>query len=132
MRNKLSQSVEMGRVVQGQFASKPGSGPQGAFMIRHQHKKTGKLLKVMASDGRDWPDSIGEDVAAWEHVSVSTQTRCPTWEEMTFIRHCFWKPDELVVEYHMPVEEHINLHPYTLHLWRPVAFQMPVPPKACV
>ena len=38
----------------------------------------------------------------WEHVSVSLPDRCPTWEEMCFIKDLFWNSDECVVQYHPP------------------------------
>ena len=71
--------------------------------------------------------SIGD---GWEHVSVSTDGRCPTWDEMSFVHRLFFKPDEEAMQLHVPQDEHINCHPYTLHLWRPaVAGRIPRPPE---
>ena len=68
----------------------------------------------------------------WDHVSVSLQNRCPTWDEMCVIKDIFFEKDECCVEYH-PVEKHyVNLHPYCLHIWRPQNIDLPTPPVAFV
>jgi len=68
----------------------------------------------------------------WEHVSVSMDRRCPTWDEMDFVKRFFWKMDECVVQYHPPLSEYVNHHPYCLHLWRPTNDIIPMPPLCCV
>jgi hypothetical protein len=64
----------------------------------------------------------------WEHVSVSRSNRCPNWPEMEHVKRLFFKDDETVMQLHVPVSEHINMHPYTLHLWRPLKASIPRPP----
>lgn len=81
----------------------------------------GVLLLVIASNGHDW-----------EHVSVSESRRCPTWSEMEFIRECFWRDDETVMQLSVPRAEHVNNHPYCLHLWRPLTVDIPRPPRLMV
>ena len=70
----------------------------------------------------------------WEHVSVSmkSQKRCPTWEEMCRIKEIFFAPEECVVEYHPAKNDYVNRHEYCLHLWRPVGGGFPRPPKLFV
>lgn len=71
----------------------------------------------------------------WDHVSVSmcSQKRCPTWDEMCAIKDMFFDPEECVVEYHPPKSRYINNHPFCLHLWRPNGGQeIPMPPMAFV
>ena len=86
---------------------------EGAFMI-------GKLKVVAASaDG-------------WDHVSVSTETRCPTWDEMEKIKRMFFREDECAMQLHVPESEHICIHPHVLHLWRPHAAEIPLPPREMV
>lgn len=77
----------------------------------------GASLMIIASAG-----------AGWEHVSVSRKKRCPNWVEMSHIKALFFRDDETVVEYHVPKAEHINNHPYCLHLWRPKDVDLPRPP----
>jgi hypothetical protein len=79
------------------------------------------LLRVVASAG-----------GGWDHVSVSLANRTPTWAELEYVRKLLFKPDEVVVQYHVPAEDHVNIHPYCLHLWRPHGVQLPLPPKIFV
>lgn len=64
----------------------------------------------------------------WEHVSVSREDRCPIWEEMDGMKRSLWEPQDAVIQLHVPVDEHINVHPYCLHLWRPIDQAIPLPP----
>jgi hypothetical protein len=64
----------------------------------------------------------------WEHVSVSRTDRCPTWEEMDWVKRQFWDDADTVMQLHVPSVEHVNVHPYCLHLWRPVDGAIPRPP----
>lgn len=75
---------------------------------------------------------IASAVDGWDHVSVSTPTRCPTWEEMEFVKRRFFKPHETAMQLHVPLSEHINNHPYCLHLWRPHHADIPRPPSIMV
>lgn len=63
----------------------------------------------------------------WEHVSVSHPARCPTWEEMCVVKDRFFDPEDCVVQYHPPRSKYVSLHPYCLHLWRPLNETMPQP-----
>lgn len=93
------------RVKDGMMASDKSYGNNGLFSI-----KTLKLkyrITAIASDG-----------LFWEHVSVSMQTRCPTWEEMATVKGMFWDGDDLVIQFHPPKSEYVDNHRYCLHLWR--------------
>ena len=70
----------------------------------------------------------------WEHASVSIfgSDRCPTWDEMCFIKNLIWKMDETVLQYHPPENQYVNDHPYVLHLWRPTNRSIILPPKSFV
>jgi hypothetical protein len=68
----------------------------------------------------------------WEHVSVSRDRRCPNWPEMEFIKRAFFADDETVMQLHVPSKEHINCHPFCLHLWRPKDVDIPRPPGILV
>jgi hypothetical protein len=68
----------------------------------------------------------------FEHLSVSTPTRCPTWEEMQFMKEVFWKDDEVCYQLHPAKENYINNHPYCLHIWRKIDQDPPLPPLGMV
>jgi len=73
---------------------------------------------------------IASNDAGWDHVSVSVSLpRCPTWMEMDHIKRLFFRPDEVVMQLHPAEGDHISMHPYTLHLWRPHGMKIPLPPK---
>lgn len=74
-------------------------------------------LRIVASAGE-----------GWDHVSVSRRNRCPNWQEMEQIKRLFFKDEETAMQLHVPASDHINAHPYCLHLWRPHAVQIPRPP----
>jgi len=66
----------------------------------------------------------------WDHVSVSVADRCPSWEEMSHVFALFAKPSETWMQLHVPAREHINYHPFCLHLWRPHNSRgIPLPPS---
>jgi hypothetical protein len=101
----------------------------GAFRI--PYPKTGAVLHALAQDGRNARADLGDEWA-WDHVSVSTQRRTPNWAEMCFIKSLFWGEDETVMQLHVPASEHINMHNFTLHLWRPLLLEIPRPPQGTV
>jgi len=125
MRRNPTKHIEQGRITDGVLASTRSDGANGMFIVEGP---LGVRLNVMASDGAGWC-LPGEP---WEHVSVSTMRRCPTWEEMDFIKRLFWRDDEVVVQLHVPREVHVNQHQYCLHLWKPTNSVIPMPPVAAV
>lgn len=104
------------RITAGRMASDARWGNNGAFMIPAQPGQA--RLAVIASEGE-----------GWEHVSVSTSFRCPSWEEMCKVKAMFWDAEDCVVQYHPPASEYVNDHPYCLHLWRPTEGALPMPPS---
>lgn len=96
---KVSSRAALYRVRDGVFASDESYGCNGQFVI--------KKMLIQISDGM-----------GWEHVSVSRKSRCPSWDEMCYVRDLFWDPGDVVVQLHPPKKDYINNHPYCLHLWR--------------
>jgi hypothetical protein len=69
----------------------------------------------------------------WDHVSVSLEHRCPLWEEMKHVHKLLFRDDEVAMQLHLPETDHINIHPFVLHMWRPRhTHKIPLPPKAYV
>jgi len=119
MRQIVQPEVERARIRVGQMASSPIDGHNGAFVFAH----VDAWLTVIASDGQ-----------GWDHVSVTVQgerykepDRCPTWEEMCFVKSLFWRNDETVFQLHPEKRLAVNCHPYCLHLWRPQKQDIPMP-----
>ena len=70
--------------------------------------------------------------AGWDHVSVSRKNRVPNWAEMEHVKRLFFEDDETAVQFHVPPSDHVNMHPYVLHLWRPQDVEIPRPPAVLV
>lgn len=87
-----------------------GNHSNGAFYI------PARGLLIIASNGGDW-----------EHVSVSVKDRCPTWDEMEWVKRTFWQDTDTVMQLHVPVSEHKNHAKTCLHLWRPISQKIPRP-----
>jgi hypothetical protein len=107
------------RVQAHRIAGEAEWGLVGAFRI--PCPRTGAALQVIASDGE-----------GWDHVSVSLPHRCPTWDEMAFIKSLFFFDTESVVQFHPAEAFYVNCHPYCLHLWRPQAYEVELPPMVLV
>jgi hypothetical protein len=95
----------------------------GAFRLKSP--TDGAELLVLASTG-----------SGWDHCSVTRGGRqggrCPNWTEMEYVKRMFFEDNELAVQFHLPVDEHINLHPNCLHLWRSQEFEFGLPPREMV
>lgn len=102
MRNQPNTRIENFRIP-GTMGGPPHTNT-GFFVFPHR----GHELRVQASQG-----------CGWDHVSVSLANRCPTWEEMCFVKEKFFRDDEAVMQLHPARSEYVNIHPNCLHLWRP-------------
>jgi hypothetical protein len=111
------------RLRTGRLASDSVNGNNGAFHIPAPRGSTRVPLFAIASDGM-----------GWEHVSVSPVgfKRCPTWEEMSYVKSLFWDDGDCVIQFHPPKSEYVNNHAYCLHLWRPTEATIPMPDSILV
>lgn len=109
------------RVKRGVMSSDSSFGNNGQFIIPHPKIKDYFFITI-ASDGN-----------GWEHVSVSIYSkrikvdRCPTWEEMCFLKGLFWDKEDVVMQLHPAESEYVNNSKNCLHLWRPVGIEIPTP-----
>lgn len=110
----------------------PGPGGAGS--------SSSGLLRIPAEDVPPFPGIpdpcrlavVMSDGEGWDHVSVSTMDRCPTWWEMEWIKRALWDPRDTVMQLHVPVADHKNHHEYCLHMWRPQLVKIPRPPSNMV
>lgn len=117
MKSDLS-AVERFRMTGGPMGTQEGDR-FGAFTVPGP---LNERLSVIVGD---------EGYCGWDHVSVSTKRRTPTWEEMCFIKSLFFEPEETVVQFHPAESEYVNVHPFCLHLWRHVEGHK-LPPRMMV
>jgi hypothetical protein len=99
-------------LVEHPFAGRGDGKTFGTAVIPGPNREP---LKVIFSNGR-----------GWEHVSVSCCNRTPTWLEMCFVKELFWDEEDCVIQFHPPKSKYVKVHPYVLHLWRPVGQALPV------
>lgn len=113
--------VEKYRVSRGQQRSTFADENNGAFMINRGRTS----IFIKASDG-----------LGWEHVSVhcisENKERTPTWAEMCFIKDLFWDEEDIVVQFHPPKSQYINMHKFTLHMWRSTTTSITTPPTVLI
>jgi len=69
------------------------------------------LLQVMCSA------RVEADGKRWLHVSCARPKRLPTWNDLTVVRDTFIGKDRKAIQVLAPADEHVNIHPYVLHLW---------------
>lgn len=82
--------------------------------------------------GNEYFQIIASNQYGWEHVSVSNHNRCPTFEEMVFVKEMFFRPGEVVFQLHPKKENYINFCETCLHLWRPSGINIPTPDISAV
>lgn len=99
------------------YGGNPDPAGNGVFVLRVR----GGNLAILASSG-----------GGWDHVSVSRKDRCPTWDEMDYVKRLFFRDDETAMQLHVPPTQHKNCHPYCLHIWRPHEAAIPRPPAIMV
>lgn len=108
------------------FASTPGDR-WGAFFYPIGRDS----LTIMATAGPE-PGHAYD----WEHVSVharhNNEPRLSTWNEMCRVKNLFWDEEETVMQLHPAKANYVNDHPCVLHLWKPIAVQIPLPPSILV
>lgn len=84
-------------------------------------KDVDKVLHFMFSTG-----------CGFEHLSVSTPVRCPTWDEMCKMKDIFWRDDEVCMQLHPKKEDYVDNMKYCLHIWKPLNQEIPTPPSIMV
>jgi hypothetical protein len=120
MRKEPNLKAEKWRFSPPGYYDSPGGVNWGAFVVEFR----GVRLHVISS-GTD-------EENGWEHVSISTRHRTPTWAEMQHVKELFWRDDECVLQFHPTKSDRINDHPSCLHLWRSLTQETVMPPRALV
>lgn len=86
-------------------------GPDG-WRLDHQDTEQGlPVASVIVS-------TAPFDGVEWTHASMANAARrVPTYEQMCLLHRAVWGDDGESYEVHPPLSDHVNLHPYALHLW---------------
>ena len=113
MKKTLSVNLEKLREDHPMYVKATYGSIEGFFVIPHGNKN----LRVISGCGE-----------GWDHVSVSLPHRCPTWDEMCFIKNLFFEENETVVQIHPLKSKYINKHKFCLHLWKKWDSEIELPP----
>lgn len=94
--------------------------------------QSGALVTIVFSDGCKW-DHVSVSISSYitapvRNKDIFREYRCPTWDEMCEVKEMFFHPAECAIQYHPPLLQYRNAHPYCLHLWRPQKKNIPMPP----
>jgi hypothetical protein len=90
---------------------------------------TGGCFKVPSPFDRQPLAVMAATGEGWDHVSISRSNRTPSWGEMDHIKRLFFSDDEVAFQLHVTTKDHISVHPFCLHIWRPHDEKIPLPPK---
>lgn len=123
MKKFVPLTLQANRVRTGKMGSDESYGLAGAFRLIPPLPDA--VMLVAISSGVDHEHN-------WEHVSVTAEGRCPTWDEMCWVKDLFWDKHEMAVQYHPPESEYVRCHPYCLHMWAPIGMSIPMPPMLLV
>lgn len=120
MRKEPNLRIEQYRRVDPLGRRQETNANYGYFEIK---RPTGLLRAISSGVSND---------TGWEHVSVSLANRCPTWDEMCYVKHLFWRDDETVIQFHPKASKYKNEMLYCLHLWKKIGEDHELPPDMCV
>ncbi len=104
-------------------------GNNGAFEI--ESPEPGWRLMLICSDGGEW-EHVSIHAYRGQGVLSKGQQRTPNWREMVYVKDLCWDDEDVVMQLHPKKSDYVNMHPHTLHLWRPLAAEIPTPPSVFV
>jgi hypothetical protein len=62
-------------------------------------------------------ENIEQDGNKWLHVSVSRRSKIPTYDDLALVKRLFMGDDLHAYQCFVASVDHVNIHPYCLHLW---------------
>ena len=84
----------------------------GEVLWRYDYQDNERAGLIVASKSKQ---------SGWEEVSIDIDfptERCPLFDEMAMFKDIFWNETEVAMQVHPAQSVYVNVHPYTLHLWR--------------
>jgi hypothetical protein len=61
-----------------------------------------------------WEESDGQ---RWLHLSASRKSKVPSYEDLCALKRSFFGAEAMAYQLFPPQSEHVNDHPFVLHLW---------------
>lgn len=63
----------------------------------------------------------------WLHVSLSREDRIPSYDDIKHAKETFIGNGRWAAQLFPPVDQHVNIHQFCLHLWCPATGALPWP-----
>lgn len=121
--------IEEIKKTSGMYIKKEGKDGFGGTVYKITYKNGKPVTSTKYEDTLNFIFSTG---CGFEHLSVSTPVKCPTWEQMCFMKDIFWEEDEVCMQLHPKKSEYVNNMKYCLHIWKPIEKEIPIPPSIMV
>lgn len=125
----MSRDREEIRRTPGIFIKKEGEDGFGGTVFPVTYKN-GKVKVDNSMDNA--LHFIFSNGCGWEHLSISTPAKTPSWEQMARMKEIFFRDDEVCMQLHPKKEDYVNLHEHCLHIWKPIDIEIPTPPNIMV
>lgn len=76
-------------------------------------------LKLLHVDGMSSVvvSTASFDGVEWTHASMTGPERVPTYEELCQLHRAVWGESGYSYQIQVPADQHVNIHPYALHMW---------------
>ena len=102
------QSAKLRRPVPSRWeAIRNGQFPQSLFLV-----EPGGLRVMLTTD-------VMQDGSRWLHVSVSRETKLPSWDDLKTVKDEFVGRANEAIQVLPADRDYVNLHQFCLHLWSP-------------
>jgi hypothetical protein len=83
------------------------SYPGGGFVWDNNKRMLRVIASIMEYD----------DDKEWLHLSMSHRRRMPTYDDLAYLKKHWAGDDRKCIMVFPPKSEHVNIHPYCLHLF---------------
>lgn len=80
------------------------------FGCKHYVRRGDKLQVLFTADRH-------EDSRIWLHASLSFKNRLPSYQDMCDVKRLFIGSDRKAIQVFAAESDHVNIHPFCLHLW---------------
>jgi len=85
-------------------------GPDGFFYRAHGDGRSSVIVTAAPTRGLLVPDTD------WVHASIAHHDRMPSYDELVALHRAVFD-DGWAYQCFTPAAEHVDIHPYALHLW---------------
>lgn len=63
--------------------------------------------------------AFAHDGHIWIHASISRRDRVPSYDDLCMLKNVVFGPNRICAQVFECEKNHVNIHPFCLHLWGP-------------